>query len=206
MCRGGGSHQRHGSGRTVEGRPLQRPPWRLCCAVHIYGPPTVPATRGLKRRKNQEPRTGGEAQCSCGAEPTQRGPRGGRGRARARDTRPRGPSGLRGSCPAAGAVPQRSEGGVFFVFVSLCVGGRGCNGRGPKTTPVRGNGRYHKACRGLRACGRVPPLFLLPPPLPPRPAFEAMTDVQLLWLGTVCLPRVWAAAGQGRRLEPEPEQ
>lgn len=202
MCRGGGFAPTSRKWKDSRGCPLQRPPWRLCCAVHIYGPPTVPATRGLKRRK--ELGTGGEAQCSCGAEPTQRGPRGGRGRAR--DTRPRGPSGLRGSCPAAGAVPQRSEGGVFFVFVSLCVGGRGCNGRGPKTTPVRGNGRYHKACRGLRACGRVPPLFLLPPPLPPRPAFEAMTDVQLLWLGTVCLPRVWAAAGQGRRLEPEPEQ
>lgn len=126
----------------------------LLCSTHLW---TTNCASHTGTKETKELGTGGEAQCSCGAEPTQRGPRGGRGRAR--DTRPRGPSGLRGSCPAAGAVPQRSEGGVFFVFVSLCVGGRGCNGRGPKTTPVRGNGRYHKACRGLREGSSA-----LPPP------------------------------------------
>lgn len=179
MCRGGGfaptsRKWKDSRGSSFTAAALEA----LLCSTHLW---TTNCASHTGTKETKEPRTGGEAQCSCGAEPTQRGPRGGWGRAR--DTRPRGPSGLRGSCPAAGAVPQRSEGGVFFVFVSLCVGGRGCNGRGPKTTPVRGNGRYHKACRGLRACGRVPPLFLLPPPLPPRPAFEAMTDVQLALAG-----------------------
>lgn len=141
----------------------------------------MPATRGLKRRKNRA--LAGKPSAAVGLNPHSGGPGeagvglGTRGRAGLRAFAGAVPQGLRWSCPAAGAVPQRSEGGVFFVFVSLCVGGRGCNGRGPKTTPVRGNGRYHKACRGLRACGRVPPLFLLPPPLPPRPAFEAMDCV-----------------------------
>lgn len=133
----------------------------------------MPATRGLKRRKNRA--LAGKPSAAVGLNPHSRGP----GEAGV-GLGTRGRAGLRAF---AGAVPQRSEGGVFFVFVSLCVGRRGCNGRGPKTTPVRGNGRYHKACRGLRACGRVPPLFLLPPPLPPRPAFEAMTDVQLALAG-----------------------
>lgn len=154
MCRGGGFAPTSGSGRTVEGRPLQRPPWRLCCAVHIYGPPTVPATRGLKRRKNRA--LAGKPSAAVGLNPHSGGPGeagvglGTRGRAGLRAFAGAVPQGLRGSCPAAGAVPQRSEGGVFFVFVSLCVGGRGCNGRGPKTTPVRGKA---DTTRPAGACG-----------------------------------------------------
>lgn len=98
----------------------------------------------------------------------------------------RGRAGLRAF---AGAVPQRelsrsARKAACFLFLFRCVwAGGGVAGGDLKRTPVRGNGRYHKACRGLRACGRVPPLFLLPLPLPPRPAFEAMTDVQLALAG-----------------------
>lgn len=131
MCRGGGfaptsRKWKESRGSSFTAAALEA----LLCSTHLW---TTNCASHTGTKETKEPGTGGEAQCSCGAEPTQRGPRGGRGRAR--DTRPRGPSGLRGSCPAAGAVPQRSEGGVFFVFVSLCVGGRGCNGRGPKTHP-----------------------------------------------------------------------
>lgn len=136
----------------------------------------MPATRGLKRRKNWA--LAGKPSAAVGLNPHSGGP----GEAGV-GLGTRGRAGLRAF---AGAVPQRelsrsARKAACFLFLFRCVwAGGGVTGGDLKPPQSEGTA---DTTRPAEACGRVPPLFLLPPPLPPRPAFEAMTDVQLALAG-----------------------
>lgn len=146
MCRGGGfaptsRKWKDSRGSSFTAAALEA----LLCSTHLW---TTNCASHTGTKETKEPRTGGEAQCSCGAEPTQRGPRGGRV-----GLGTRGRAGLRAF---AGAVPQRelsrsARKAACFLFLFRCVwAGGGVTGGDLKPPQSEGTA---DTTRPAGACG-----------------------------------------------------
>lgn len=139
----------------------------------------MPATRGLKRRKNRA--LAGKPSAAVGLNPHSGGP----GEAGV-GLGTRGRAGLRAF---AGAVPQRelsrsARKAACFLFLFRCVwAGGGVTGGDLKPPQSEGTA---DTTRPAGACGPAGGFLRSSSSrrnLPPRPAFEAMTDVQLALAG-----------------------